>query len=627
MTDETDQQEVAGGSIAGRIWTYFGASVAALLLLLLVLGWTVLELQSANHWVLHSQRVIDRTNGISLTLASADTAERSFLLTEDLRFLHPIEEMGDPIPPSLDRLVELASDDPDLAWRVQKFSDLVHQRLEMLGRIASPDKGSDTGADPKQSILGASEPLSQRISDVAEEIILTEQGRLQERIGRATTLAVQVEVLLSVATPLALVLLFFGIRRTIGYIRRPLQQLRDGARRIASGAFDTRLPIERHDEFGMLARDFNRMAIALDAAASRQRETEARLRLTNETLQQHTHELQDQRAAIDLMARMAHRLQQCADEQEYAQVVGRFGWQILPGTAAALYLLNNSGNLLTRVGGWGRQSDFAADLRPEDCWGIRRAAVHEVHDPHSEIICAHVSAEKPSAYACIPLAAQGKSFGLLHLRHTDASLGGIAEQDLRQRVERLGEDCSLALHNLKLQSALRDSSIRDPLTGLFNRRYMEEILQLEAERAERSQAPLAILMVDLDHFKRLNDTYGHKVGDVVLRDVARTLKASLRKGDIACRYGGEEILCLLPGADGGTALERANLLCEAVRSLHISSNGQVIGPVPCSIGAASLPEHASRVEDVIGQADEALYKAKQNGRNRAMGPDSPAGAA
>lgn len=157
--------------------------------------------------------------------------------------------------------------------------------------------------------------------------------------------------------------------------------------------------------------------------------------------------------------------------------------------------------------------------------------------------------------------------------------------------------------------------ILDPLTGLYNRRYMEIMLNHELQRAERAGYPVCLIMMDIDHFKKLNDTYGHPAGDEVLRQLAALIKSQVRKADIACRYGGEEFLIILPETTLEIAAERAETLRQAFGNLIIVYDGRTMQS-NLSLGVAAFPEHARAPLQLIQAADSALYAAKTGGRNR-----------
>jgi diguanylate cyclase (GGDEF)-like protein len=223
--------------------------------------------------------------------------------------------------------------------------------------------------------------------------------------------------------------------------------------------------------------------------------------------------------------------------------------------------------------------------------------------------------------------AQGEAAFLLHLQnnHLTAPNGQTPEflsEHKRQLAMAVAEHIALALTNLKMRESLRSLSIRDPLTGLFNRRHMEESLARELRRAERMGTPVGIIMLDIDHFKQFNDTYGHDAGDALLRDFGHYLLHGARGGDIACRYGGEEFTLILPGASLEDTRKRAEQFCEGVRSRHFAASGTKATPITISLGVAVFPEHGSTTDTILKAADAALYEAKYQGRDRVVAATS-----
>jgi diguanylate cyclase (GGDEF)-like protein len=170
--------------------------------------------------------------------------------------------------------------------------------------------------------------------------------------------------------------------------------------------------------------------------------------------------------------------------------------------------------------------------------------------------------------------------------------------------------------NLRLQKTLRVQAVRDPLTRLFNRRYLEETFERELRRAERQRKSLGVIMLDLDHFKAFNDTFGHAAGDALLRVLSEFLVSRSRREDVACRYGGEEFVLIFPEASLETTTRRAEQLREEARSLQVQHHGHPLGNVTISVGVAAFPEHGSTTATLLRAADEALYRAKTEGRDR-----------
>jgi diguanylate cyclase (GGDEF)-like protein len=175
---------------------------------------------------------------------------------------------------------------------------------------------------------------------------------------------------------------------------------------------------------------------------------------------------------------------------------------------------------------------------------------------------------------------------------------------------------ALSLASLQLRETLRDQSVRDPLTRLFNRRFMEESIGRELARARRKKRSLSVLFLDIDHFKRFNDSYGHDAGDFVLQSVADLLLSLFRKDDVACRCGGEEFAVILPESPSEPAVARANVLRAEVKKLRLRHRDVNLGPITLSIGVATFPEHGSTPDDLLRIADQCLYQSKSSGRDR-----------
>lgn len=346
------------------------------------------------------------------------------------------------------------------------------------------------------------------------------------------------------------------------------------------------------------------------------------LKQVNEQLIARASELEQLNLEAGLLSKMGEFLQTCITVVEAYSVISQTLSQLLPEDSGALFILSSSRNLLNAASTWGKDLHGNMSFHPEECWALRQGRLHMVTDAENNtdyaLRCQHVGDTKGD-YLCIPMIAQGETIGVLHLCAGAAESGQHGKIWIKTKKRLLlnvTEQIGLAIANLKLREALRNLAIRDPLTGLFNRRYMEESLEKEQGLAERKNSPLGIIMLDIDHFKRFNDTFGHDAGDTLLREFGGFLKQHIRVSDIACRYGGEEFTVILPEAGVETVRHRAELLREGVKNMQVQYNRELLGVITVSLGVAVFPQHGSTTQAVLQAADACLYAAKEAGRNR-----------
>ena len=328
---------------------------------------------------------------------------------------------------------------------------------------------------------------------------------------------------------------------------------------------------------------------------------------------------------MTLLSDMAQLLLASRSMEEAYTVIGQDLQHLFPHESGAVCVVSPSRNFVEAIALWGEPPPTQRVFAPDDCWALRRGQMHVVSDVHSGALCKHVNHLPQSVGSlCMPMLAQTEALGILHLQMTPHMLDQPQrirdlEMESTQRLAvTVAAQIGLALGNMKLSEALRIQSTRDVLTGLFNRRYMEESLERELRRAVRKQGQLGVIMLDLDHFKRLNDTFGHEAGDMVLRALGDSLQELVRGSDIACRYGGEEFTLILPDAPLTVTLQRAEQLCAKFRHLEVIYQSRSLPAGTLSLGVAGFPEHGSTVEDILRAADSALYRAKHDGRDRVM---------
>ncbi len=351
---------------------------------------------------------------------------------------------------------------------------------------------------------------------------------------------------------------------------------------------------------------------------------EARAQQANDALLALVAVLQRRDSEFTVLAHMNDLLQTCETQDEAYRIIALKAGELFAGRSGCLAVSHPSGRYLETVARWGDEV-IVEDVFPMvDCWALRRGRPHEVVDPQTSLLCTHFVRPPSRGYRCLPLMVQGETLGVFYL---DAATVHGEEHPSSQHQLALaaGEAIKLSLANLRLRKKLHEQATRDPLTGLFNRRYLEETLPRELHRTLRRDASLCVAMVDLDHFKRFNDTFGHEAGDLLLREASRFLRDSLRKSDIPCRYGGEEFVLVLPDSSIGDAVERLEQTRRQFEGMEIRHNGQLLATMTFSAGVAAAPLHGSTPEDLLRSADAALYAAKHAGRNRivAFGGASP----
>ncbi len=327
------------------------------------------------------------------------------------------------------------------------------------------------------------------------------------------------------------------------------------------------------------------------------------------------HELTERSQRATLLAKMGEVLQSCVNKDEIFAAARGFAPRVFPATRGAMALLSSERSLAEVAGSWHDCRLPVKVFEPSACWALRTGQPHLVVAGDTTARCAHAAGVE-NTYLCIPILAQGEALGILHFQATDQA-PSLSDSELSFKTT-FASQVGLSVANVRLREALRMQSIRDPLTGLYNRRYLEEMMQRETRRAVRAECGLGVMMLDLDHFKNFNDTYGHDAGDAVLRETASLLAKSVRAEDIVCRFGGEEFVVILPMADLKASQARAERIRSKLRELTVMHQGQSLGMITVSVGVAELPQHGTSPRELLETADAALYRAKREGRDRVV---------
>ena len=354
------------------------------------------------------------------------------------------------------------------------------------------------------------------------------------------------------------------------------------------------------------------ITIARDVTALHR--TEESLRSNNRALAATVRQLESFHRDSEALSRMTELLQSCTQRAEAYSIVRETGAQLFPHSSGSLFIYRESRDMLEHATSWGGDRAPEMTLAPEDCWALRLGNPHFV-PRKGAIRCRHAH-EDAESYVCMPVQGQGRILGLLHIAVEVSPRSLRPARAIDRRLRAMTDRVGPALANLKLRDALREMALHDGLTGLYNRRYLEDALNRELHRAERSDKPVSVVMIDIDHFKHFNDTFGHDAGDLVLSAIAGAITKSIRPCDIACRYGGEELAIVLPEASLESARGRVEQLRLAIRDTHLIHLGQRLPAPTASFGVAVYPANGMKPADLLKAADQALYRAKQEGRDR-----------
>jgi len=508
-----------------------------------------------------------RLDDILTAMRDAETAQRGFVITGNDVFLEPYEQVRRTLPGALHDAKEKARTDAErtTVWRVARLAELKLAELDETIQLRRRE-GFEATERVVSSLRGKQymDDL-RRIVAAADVRSSARHDALQADLLARSAHSFTVSVAATVCNIIALgILLLIAMR-----------MLR--ARRAIAGQLET--------QAGQLAE-----AVALTTRHNRE---------------------------LKLVAELLRAVEAVPSMPDAAPVIARSLPKLLPGVSGTLFLLRDEDDhVLDRHTQWGTPSDQPPQIDIESCWSLRHGARYHTADS-GDLPCAHYRkpADDATGRLCIPLVTHDELVGMLHLEGLAA---GADHEEQERLAVTVAEQLALALGNARLRESLRRQSVLDPLTGLFNRRHFDAALKRELARARRKNVPVSLVLVDIDHFKRVNDDYGHAVGDAVLRTIAQQLRQGIREGDIACRYGGEEMVLLLPECSATDAGARAEAIRIALAAIAPHPQGEGPERVTASFGVAAYPLHAEDAEALFWAADKALYRAKEYGRNRVV---------
>ncbi|MEG5911109.1 diguanylate cyclase [Enterobacter bugandensis] len=584
-----------------------------------------MRIATITNWAYGATVCLTIASGIIMLMASgADTAERQAIelrqnfdeLTEnietdawkqsDLARLYVIkknpqildeynasEKKLKSIELKLEKLQDTGASDDELALLHDGLKIIDALQDEQQEALTSAARGEDAQAVallygmPYEQELERAQTQIDRFRQILDKRVI---ASVREATKKSKALRTASEVMVGLTALLFLFVLGFILKRRV---LRPVVRLSDVVHRLASQDFAVETPnFNQIDEIGDMAQAIR---IFRENGLARQRLEKER----------------DADWAIrELLARMTQRLQGCENFDDVINVAELFAPNIAPGIAGRLYVFDRDPWQMRCVAQWLSPADDEATFHPDACWAVRRGQSHPPFNGEPDVACYHLPESQAESALCVPLIAQGEAIGLLSFQNITPE-----NAPARAYLELMAEALGLALANQRLRDALLEKALFDPLTGLRNRHHLEDTLHTQMTQAMRNGEPLSCMMIDIDHFKSINDRFGHEAGDQVIKNVATIVQRAAHDGGLAFRYGGEEFLVLLPGAGEAEAHACAQKIYNGVHALSLRYGLTEIGPVDVSIGIASYPEHAQS-DNLLRAADVALYRAKELGRSR-----------
>jgi diguanylate cyclase (GGDEF)-like protein len=508
-----------------------------------------------DRWTLHTNDVLGTLERISGAILEAETSSRGYILTGNQSRKLQYQVYVDRIQDLLASLKKLTSDNPLQQERLEKVGGLITGKVDNLGSSMTAMETEGFQIEQQSRMTEEGALLMSMLRTNIKEIANEEQSLLVKRrgVGQETLdLLVYLQWAGAIVTVAMLSLMLLFARRETA------------TRKKAAAVID---------------------AESIDLEAANKNITD--------------------------LSTMTELLQSSSSLIEAGDILASYGGKLFAGDFGGIYVLNHSRDLLEPLALWGACPN--EPFTPDACWSLRRGQPHLVKS-QQDVKCKHAT-DGAECYICVPMAAQHETLGVLHLGLTSKS--AVAAMDkTRAKASSMAAQVALALRNLQLRQQLREMSIRDTLTGLLNRRYLEESLLKELSRAHRKDLPLSVVMIDIDHFKTFNDTFGHQAGDTVLKELGQLFQKHVREGDFACRLGGEEFTLILPELTKEAAFRRADKIRLEIKKLQLVSGAQSLGIITISAGVAAFPADGETSELLMAAADSALYSAKKMGRNR-----------
>ncbi len=332
----------------------------------------------------------------------------------------------------------------------------------------------------------------------------------------------------------------------------------------------------------------------------------------NHQLEEKTLKLEATKRELIYLSDMADMLYSCESENEVYQVVALTCSHLFPNMSGSIYIIGNSKNYVEMKSLWGSEQSSKEIFLQSECWALRRGKFNLLSPSNSGLICSHLIQPVSGAHLCIPLFEQGEVVGILHIYAPEE----ISSED-QEITEIIARTLAFTLNNISIKQRLSYDNLRDRMTQLFHQNYLQTITEQRLAEAERSGEPLSVIFLDIDNFKSYNSRYGHLTADIVLKGLAKLLLKSIRSFDIACRWGGEEFVIVMPNITLETLRKRVEQLRLDVEQMQLKNGDQILDSITASFGIA-VSEPGITVKDFLNRANQAMLEAKRTGKNRVL---------
>ena len=533
------------------------------------------------------------------TVAEIHLGVRGYLLYRDRTMLASQNELSDRLMNGLARLRELAGSDTQQLKDIDDIQSAVTRwKTEWVNpAIRDVDRGAQLDL-PRIKDEGV-----RRFNAVRKPLLaLIDANRAENQASmrEAEQLMKRMLIMALVVAALVALIVLLLTREVAGLLEQPVRQLIEASERVGRGDFKLILPPPTSNEFGVLSQSFSHMTAAL----------------------------RQEREELASLNRFSEVVTQCTSEGEiYEHILYSLRDRFHP-RQVIIFKLNAEENFLeaaaTLVPLPPELKDWPVIPEPHNCKAVRMGRRFRVNDVMAEPLCpSRFVPPSEGSYYCGPLIAGGVIIGAVRVEGPK----GLWTPDRESLLESYLSGAATALSNLRLLESTKEQANVDELTGLYNRRFLEEYARKLIAMARRKEQPLGVIMMDLDHFKECNDIYGHETGDRILRHFARTATRAIREANLAARYGGEEFVVMLPDTGQQSCMIVAERIRQAVERMVVPSGTEKPLPqVTVSLGVAIYPDHGHALEEVLLAADKALYESKRAGRNRTtyyVPPDEP----